>query len=107
MDNNPKYKITKIKALLIFQCYRILIFLPCISYAYLNELFLLPKWNVYQALLVSFIERNVECAYFFAKIVNCANDRNLKGFAGFIKLKADEVGIASLLETKRIHNFIV
>ena len=44
---------------------------------------------------------------FFAKIVNCANDRNLKGFAGFIKLKADEVGIASLLETKRIHNFIV
>ena len=62
---------------------------------------------MYQALLVSFIERNVECAYFFAKIVNFANDRNLKGFAGFIKLKADEVGIASLLETKRIHSFIV
>ena len=49
----------------------------------------------------------LSCAYFFAEIVNCANNRNSKGFAGFIKLKAHEVGIASLLEIKRIHNFIV
>ena len=62
MDNNPKN--SSIINLSMLQNPDILL---CILYSHLNELFLLPKLYVYQALLVSFIERNVECANFFAK----------------------------------------
>ena len=108
MDKGPKYKITKIKALKYFNatrflyCYFASVMLSQISYFYfLNGTCI--KLCLFRLLSVT-LSVPIFCK---EKYNNCANDRNLKGFAGFIKLKADAIGIASLLETKRIHSFIV